>query len=41
MIKRNIEDSRIRKDDPTLPDRAWIVEWLRERGYEVTPTVPE
>ncbi len=41
MIKRNIEDSRIRKDDPTLPDRAWIVEWLRERGHEVSPAVPE
>jgi len=41
MIKRGIENRRIGKNDPTLADRAWIVEWLEERGYEVTPTVPE
>jgi len=27
-------------DDPTLPDREWIVHWLRERGQKVNPQPP-
>jgi len=40
LIKRSLEKYAAYADDPTLPDREWIVNWLRERGQEVNPQTP-
>lgn|GEM_PF-2380666 len=40
VIKMSLEEWSAYADDPTLPDRAWIVNWLRERGQVVEPQPP-